>query len=222
MRERSVLFTAGNRAKSIAGDKTQTRRVIVPQPVYHDDPQCNPKFNMEWQAFIWSKNEPIPEEVVKCARYQVGDHLWMLEPYQMKEQFLSCNLMMLGNYLDDGERFGLKATEAEWERFTKRKFPFRRTSSRFMYKVLARYWYEVTEVRAEWVQDISEADAKAEGIVSTGGGRYWIAALDRGFTPRASAREAFRDLWDSINEKRGFGWDKNPLIFVYEFKRIER
>jgi hypothetical protein len=73
----------------------------------------------------------------------------------------------------------------------------------------SRITLEVTGVRVERVQDISEADAWAEGI-------------DRTHMGRGIQRPAvhFRRLWDSINAKRGFGWESNPYVWVVEFRRV--
>jgi hypothetical protein len=86
-----------------------------------------------------------------------------------------------------------------------------------MPKWAARIWLEVTAVRKERLQDISEKDAKAEGVdvdvydEIIGEGRIkenptWIAP--------------FIKLWDLINAKRGYGWDTNPEVHVIEFKII--
>lgn len=70
---------------------------------------------------------------------------------------------------------------------------------------------EITDVRAEALQEIENGDARDEGFVDSavrrnGGG----IALDK-----------FRELWDELNGPRGFGWDANPWVWVVSFKRIE-
>ena len=72
-----------------------------------------------------------------------------------------------------------------------------------MPKRLCRLWLRVKSVRVERVQDISIDDAFAEGV---------RCINDR-------ERIEFRKLWDSINAKRGFGWDVNPWTWVIEFDR---
>jgi hypothetical protein len=92
----------------------------------------------------------------------------------------------------------------------------------------ARIFLRVTDVRVERVQDISEEDAKAEGIVS-----YWAephrddapfigAAKELGADLCLTRREAFQQLWNHINAKRGYGWDTNPWVWVYTFERTEK
>jgi hypothetical protein len=91
----------------------------------------------------------------------------------------------------------------------------------------SRITVEVVNVRVERVQDISENNAKAEGI------REYTAQVGKHSNPTpvfpafperdggfSTARAAFEVLWDSINSKRGYGWDTNPLVWVIEFKRI--
>lgn len=87
---------------------------------------------------------------------------------------------------------------------------------------------EITDIRVERVQDISGEDAIAEGVgvfhqVTEDGedGFYhvpWPQGI--GYLQCDSSEEAFMALWDSINAKRGYGWDKNPDVWVEEFKAI--
>lgn len=90
---------------------------------------------------------------------------------------------------------------------------------------------EITKVRMERVQDISEEDAKAEGIAKEDlgydsdnfhppGSYGYVSGLHpfpKGFI-HVHAKEAFEELWDSINSKRGFGWNVNPFVWAIDFK----
>jgi len=70
---------------------------------------------------------------------------------------------------------------------------------------------EVTGVRVERVQDITEDDAREEGICDS---------HPEGCCDGDCINTCWRVLWDSINKARGFGWSVNPWVWVVEFKRI--
>ena len=80
----------------------------------------------------------------------------------------------------------------------------------FMPKSVCRITLKITDVRFERLQEITEEDAMEEGV------KVGDSSMGHIFT----AREHFEALWDSINKKRGFGWDVNPWVWVIEFKRI--
>jgi len=80
----------------------------------------------------------------------------------------------------------------------------------------------VTGVLIERVQDISEADALAEGIAAapTGTGGYMDYTIGPQFMHSVPAVYSFKTLWDSIYAKRDFGWNTNPWVWVIEFERV--
>jgi hypothetical protein len=80
----------------------------------------------------------------------------------------------------------------------------------------SRILLEVTDVRVQRLQDISETDAIAEGIVA-----QEFASPDKFAFVLSRAQELFVDLWDSINGPRGFGWSANPWVWAITFRRIE-
>lgn len=80
----------------------------------------------------------------------------------------------------------------------------------------SRILLEIVAVRVERLQDISEADALAEGIHAGAGefaGCYWCSPAMSGTT----AKECYARLWDGINPG---SWDANPFVWVLEFKRV--
>ena len=88
-----------------------------------------------------------------------------------------------------------------------------------MPRSLSRITLELTDVRVERLQDISEADALAEGVTPKWepgcSGRLMEAFRGFSFRPAASA---YADLWESIN---GAGsWDANPFVWALSFKRV--
>lgn len=83
----------------------------------------------------------------------------------------------------------------------------------------ARIFLRVTNVRVERVQDITPYDAWLEGC-RLGNSFPWEEHIPE---LQQQCRDiVFRDLWDSINAKRGYGWETNPWVFVYEFERVEQ
>ncbi len=97
-----------------------------------------------------------------------------------------------------------------------------------MPKGAARIFLEVTEVRVERLQDITQKDAKAEGsyldrceCLPRRNDKTPIEKLFQQTGCHIHGKE-FRCLWDSINAKRGFPWEDNPWVWVIEFERIEK
>lgn len=78
-----------------------------------------------------------------------------------------------------------------------------------MPKEAARIFLRVKNVLAERLQDITFDDCVAEGIPQVHG-------------MRSELKNWFEELWDSINAKRGYGWDANPWVWVYEFERVDK
>lgn len=81
-----------------------------------------------------------------------------------------------------------------------------------MFRSESRLTLTVTDVRVHRLQEISEEDAKAEGAT------HWWRGLPEGErNPKFTSVGMFRDLWDSLNADRGFGWDANPWVAAYSF-----
>ena len=84
---------------------------------------------------------------------------------------------------------------------------------------VARIFLRVTDVRVERIQDISEADCIAEGIKEEDA---YYNKMFRNTDSSEFARAMYAKLWDSLNAKRGYGWDMNPWVWVYTFERCEK
>ena len=87
-------------------------------------------------------------------------------------------------------------------------------AARFMPVCLSRGVGTVLDVRAKPVQDISVADAIAEGCVA-----HYHGGYEFGYQEMDPARANFRHLWDSINAARGYGWAANPWGFVFTVRK---
>ena len=91
-----------------------------------------------------------------------------------------------------------------------------------MFKKFARIWLEVVSVGRELLQDISEKDAKAEGCYSVIDKTESSGVCHHSFGEGLCAVCIFKNLWNSINEKSGYGWDHSQEVDVIGFKRIDK
>ena len=196
MKERPILFS-GEMVRAILDDrKTQTRRVIKPQPLELCDEI--------WQwKYTEQKEEDLYEWLETAAPYQVGDRLWVREAIRIDSD---CSAIL---YAADKARVFRGKYQIQYAYYPQ-DWPWKRTvlPSIFMPKWAARIWLEITGVRAERVQDISAYDILKEGV------KEWMLHLPR-------ARSAFQALWDSLSAQRGYPFADNPWVWVYEFKRLE-
>ena len=140
----------------------------------------------------------------KCRYGQPGDRLWVRETWAKCCHSHGCS----GIYFKTDDLKGAKIEK--WK------------PSIHMPRRISRITLEVINVRVERLQDISEDDAMAEGA-------HPFPFMDRMFDPETRKmvvdadfhRPRFKTLWDSINSKRGFGWDVNPWVWVIEFRRVK-
>lgn len=85
----------------------------------------------------------------------------------------------------------------------------------FLHKKDARLWLKILDVRPERVQDITEEDARAEGVEPV------LTAVPVSGKRWTDYRFGFRLVWDSINAKRGHGWDHNDWAWRIAFERTD-
>lgn len=116
-----------------------------------------------------------PTSAIKCPYGVAGDLLWVRETFA-ENDVLPLSARPPGEYI------------------------YRADSVHDMPRRVSRIMLEITGIGVERVQDISEADAKAEGF---------------------SGIKEFLGLWNDINAKRGYGWGVNPFVWVVSFRRIE-
>ena len=150
----------------------------------------------------------------------VGDVLWVRETWQHTE-ILNINVE------DENYGYVYKADNQEWNNFEGWKWK----PSIHMPKAAARIFLEITNVRVERLQSISEADAIAEGIqpllmsstqlIEMGGQKYRdYMSDDKIFGNPLSPITSFMTLWQSINGEES--WNANPWVWVVEFKRVSK
>ena len=227
MKETPIPFT-GPMVRAILEDrKTQTRRVIKPQPHESIDRLHNNELRKRFPYPLEDDNgnpcgmgfQDADNRFWVCPYGQPGDRLWVKERFALhkdsdrlspKNAPKDCRF-----YFDEhGRQTGTNPRIGRWR------------SSRFMPRWHSRIDLEITAVRVERVQDMEGApeDALAEGIHSIphgmNGTYYHAFRTDPDPKNWSCPVDAYRELWDSINAKRGYGWDVNPWVWVIEFKRL--
>ena len=203
MATKPILFNTEMVRAILDGRKTQTRRAIKYdfESVYSAasqqgimDKVCQygelPSDAIEWYA----KNIAKP-------KYQPGDVLWVRETWSKDEN---------GEYV---YRTNYGTTEDD-------SFPpsmFKWKPSIHMPREAARIFLRVTNVRVERLQEITPKDAWEEGC-RIGNFFPWEKHIPE---LQQQCRDIlFKSLWDGLNAKRGYGWDINPWVWVYEFERV--
>jgi hypothetical protein len=200
--DRPILFSAPMVRALLAGTKTQTRRIVKPQPeVCGADWLAKRRDGPAQFLYYWPRGDgyAVNDRFVaeSCPYGQPGDRLWVRESIHRGD---AC-----ARYSADGSVVNL----ADW-RWKRDNLP-----SIHCPRELSRITLEITGVRVERLQGISEVDAKAEGIRWTDAGPLH-AHLDGGFN-FPTARDAYERLWGDINGPGS--WDANPWVWVVEFKR---
>jgi hypothetical protein len=192
MKERPTIFNCEMVRAILDGSKTKTRRVIKPQPR-----RINDNFDGTWEwkeAGHYYDDLTLSEALIpNCPYGRVGDRIWVRETWRV-----------LGNRAYEYQqrpqdvRYRADGENGYWR------------SSIYMPRWASRITLEVTDVRVERVQDISEDDARAEGCESG-------LAMTEGGSTRTWK---FACLWNSINAKRGYGWDVNPWVWSISFRKV--
>ena len=205
-----ILFSTPMVQAILEDRKTMTRRVVKPQADSLDSVYCGngPK---GFGAYFHDENYPEEGSMFIPARYIPGDILWVRETwgsygYDFPESNASYFLYR-ADYPEGAKGYWYEPEEINWC-----DFPRWRPSIHMPHEA-ARLFLRVTDVRAERLQEITEADAQAEGVEPVYGNDF---ASEKRHYP------AFARLWEKLNTKRGYGWDTNPWVWVYTFERLER
>lgn len=223
MKERPILFSGPMVRAILDGRKTQTRRVMK------NPPTQSAKFpwlgvKQHYAKGQWIYPNALPQILAESPYGQPGDRLWVRETwgvgsrpdpwggydgieYRADEEWLEEN--------DDFPCYKVQTPDGveliDYMGGWKPSIHMPRWASRIL--------LEIVSVRVERLNDISEADAEAEGCaqagIETGQVLETSAPVEIG-----SYAAAFCDLWESIN---GTGsWGDNPYVWAIEFRRIEQ
>lgn len=239
MRDLPILFKPDMHRAIRERRKTETRRIVKmpkwaePGTVEEDNDCKGGLMAIYDKTGCFSTIKP---------RYQVGDRLWVKEAWRARAAFDNLTPAEIGQRVGKEVRYELDGTMS-----FEQKLPFsagKLRSSLFMPYWAARTWLEVTGVRAERLQEITEEGAKAEGVHV--GQRARLSGVPPHVTPCLICGQPYRShvgqaaccfgrcgdvycdcsyrggyawLWDQINGKGS--WDANPWVWVYQFKLWE-
>lgn len=207
MKEHPILFSAPMVRAILEGRKTQTRRVVKPQPTF--DRRGVTAAGWAERDGLWMFPNVAPEVRIRCPYGQPGDRLWVRETTHRRPMLNILTGEPLAPKYDGGAY-----SADDQDVLTPDDFDICWWYSRkvcpaiHMPRWASRIDLEVTGVRVERLQDISEDDARAEGYAQHGD------AVDQ-----MAPSSWFSGLWESINGPGS--WDANPWVWVVEFRRVK-
>lgn len=228
MKAHPILFSGPMVRALLADQKTQTRRVMKPQPVGVPEGAYFDRYNNGINWNFWTADDKMCNHITgaikntchwRCPYGEPGYLLWVRE-----------TLAVVGEGFDydaDGS-LASEITDSNadlWGRYGHEDGPDihpTRIPSIFMPRWASRLTLRITDVRVQRLQDISEEDAKAEGSEI-----MWDVMLDAGTfsgpgdVTQFTARDTFRDYINLLNKKRGYGWETNPWMWAVSFEVIK-
>ena len=205
MNEKPILFQYDMIRAILKGRKTVTRRIIKPTVkgctigVYTQDGKVSSVVNVQEDGDPWTD--------IKCPYGQVGDRLWVRETFFTfpSNDHLKPSEIPHTESIESMHKNDIDYLASPIEYYNRGRI----RQSIFMPRWASRITLGITEIKIERVQDIEIRGIQNEGIR--------VPILVDSTEPLVNA---YITLWDSINKKRGFGWDSNPWVWVIKFKRI--
>jgi len=215
------MFLAATRKETegSAPPKTQTRRIesgLENINLFPNNWTVEPYYNGSF--FVRSQDGQSMGEIK--PRYQKGDVVYLKEPFAIQE-FSRYMLTAKVNYRYGGnEHCLINISEKTAGALSRWKTPLNRwVSPMMMFEEFSRYQIDITNVRCERLQSISEQDCIAEGVEQKANSPYthpsWRDYRDSK-VHELSAKKSYHTLIETIHGKDV--WYKNPWIFIYEFK----
>lgn len=224
MTDRPIIFSAPMVQALLAGRKSQTRRLLKPQPAYRDDVPTKLVWQVRKNSGIFNfDDDQFRRHAPMLCPYAPGDRLYVREAHSLHRAH--------GQYFktpaeDHGERWGPwsglpiavspdKTRVAYYREGFDRSGPPKWRPSIHMPRWASRITLTVTEVRVQRLQEISEADAVAEGCEATG----WMPSYgnpdNAGCEESIPATDAYASLWNSLHGPEA--WDANPWVVAISF-----
>lgn len=202
MADKPIIFSAAMVQALLAGRKSQTRRLLKPQPIangfWRDKPRPEPcGWGQEQWDKIYSGEFPDGFRCAQSLPYDTGDRLWVREAWRVGLAYDDMKpSALMGDEIVD---YLATTTTASWSMGRKR-------SPIHMPRWASRLTLTVTDVRVERLQDISEADAIAEG------GKAFFDEEN----PEMMGIVDFRRIWNSIHGPEA--WAANPWVVALTFR----
>lgn len=214
-KEAGLMFKAPLVRAILEGRKTQTRRVLKPQPAPNHPHDGGTKWVQERGLHVPVGSVghlSVREKMgLRCPMGQPGDRIYVRETWANGIHALAAERDEDGPfvYAADGDLAVQGRLGERWK------------PAIHMPKYAARIWLEITGVRVERLQDMSKADAVRDGglhqLPATG--RYVVNQGDQYFGMAThDPLELFREIWEST----GGDWAANPWVWVIDFKRIKQ
>lgn len=226
--ERGMIFNAEMVRALLSGRKTQTRRIMKPQP------EPCPRGGHWWPSNVFKTMLHVEDEMQNgkggwgglvgdaCPFGAVGDRIWVRETWGVVSHAFSDDGLMIdwvpdrpataihempfGNGYYSG--YAIYAADGDFTWGDDDGYEDGRSCwkpSIHMPRAASRILLEITDVRVERLRSMSQDDSRAEGVIAASG------PMEAGL--------AFRELWDSIYGEES--WKANPWVWVIKFKRIE-
>jgi hypothetical protein len=254
VKERPILFSGPMVRAILDGRKTQTRRLMKPQPVGRAGVVWPAEDRWEWSCSAGRTMLDEREAPCCCPHGYERDRLWVRETHALDGQRVAYDADgWCGAICDDGGGGKVRiphgrivdartSERGPWPDGGARSFGLAGYGGRWrpsihMPRWASRILLEITEVRVQPLQDLTEADAKAEGVKPFGEAFAGISldqriasttladrergAPDRDFRAGDSPyRASFACLWDEINGDRAT-WASNPWVWAIAFRRVD-
>lgn len=218
IKERPILFSGEMVRAILDGRKTQTRRVVKADWLDEawtfllmDEQSAIFETDVDWNPRGKAQNS------IKCPYGKPGERLWVREACWIHREYKKG----LNDHLIKSGENVFYCADYDWTQKGFVREHYKKRPSIHMPRAASRILLEVTDVRVERLNDISEADAIAEGILQNHNDEFlhpfWHYAGE-GCWGAFSARHSFDSLWRSI--KGPGSLEQNPWVWVVEFKKI--
>ncbi|HGD7226620.1 TPA: hypothetical protein ACI6K0_003440 [Klebsiella pneumoniae] len=245
MKERGMIFNSEMVRAILDGRKTQTRRIMKVQPesnqlgllLITDSTKRSDIGKYHWAESNATGNH-VRSKLFSCPFGAVGDRIWVRETWAILGNEDGCCIDWEEKLCKADERsaariyrasceqrpgnYGLWSIpdDADWKPHTKDyQYEGAWRPSIHMPRWASRILLEITDVRVERLNAISEEDARAEGIIDGGCLNCGEPEPCGCANPEPDATDAFAYLWQSIYGQDN--WNANPWVWVIEFKRVE-